>query len=61
MKNEAGEIVDDPDKRVTVCPICSEKHTADLDEKGKPINPYQVKGMKQIKETGPDCLINVLT
>jgi len=61
MKNENGEIVDDPDKRVTVCPICDGKHTAELDEKGKAISPYQTKGKKEMLKTGTDCMINVLT
>src|SRR6185437_9099773 len=59
--DETGEIEDDPEKRVTRCQVCRKKHTAELDEMGKAINPYVTKGLKEINETGPDCMINVFT
>lgn len=55
MKNELEEIVDDPDKRVSICPICNEKHTAELDANGKAIDPYETK------HNAPSKMINVFT
>jgi hypothetical protein len=56
MKDDEGNIVLDPYKRVTVCPICKEQHTAELDGDGTPTT-----GKYETVPNGPSEMINVFT